>query len=213
MARQEGAKQELQEVVDFLRNPEKYVRLGAKIPKGCLLTGGPGPGLGKTLLAKAVAGEAGVPFFSSSAAEFIELFVGMGASRIRDLFASAKFKAPCIIFIDELDAIGRSRSSGGMSGCSNDEREQTINQLLTEMDGFESNAGIVVLAATNRPEILDSALVRPGRFDQMIMLDLPNMNARNAILQLHAQGKPLHTDVDLMVVARTTTGFSGAELE
>lgn len=205
----DNAKLELQEIVDFLKSPEKYVKMGAKIPKGCLLTGG--PGLGKTLLAKAVAGEAGVPFFSSSAAEFIELFVGVGASRIRTLFKKAKEKAPCIIFIDEIDAVGKSRSSGGGFG-GNDEREQTINQLLTEMDGFVSGSGVVVIAATNRPDILDSALVRPGRFDRQITLDLPGIKAREAILKVHAQGKPFNKDVNMESVAKMTAGFSGAQL-
>lgn len=205
----DNAKLELQEIVDFLKMPEKYVKMGAKIPKGCLLTGG--PGLGKTLLAKAVAGEAGVPFFSSSAAEFIELFVGVGASRIRTLFKKAKEKAPCIIFIDEIDAVGKSRSAGG-GFAGNDEREQTINQLLTEMDGFESGSGVVVIAATNRPDILDSALVRPGRFDRQITLDLPGIKAREAILKVHAIGKPFAEDVNMESVAKMTAGFSGAQL-
>lgn len=205
----EGAKEELKEVVDFLKNPEKYVSIGAKIPKGCLLAGG--PGLGKTLLAKAVAGEAGVPFLSCSAAEFIEMFVGVGASRIRDMFKKAKEKAPCIVFIDEIDAIGRSRSANN-GFANNDERDQTINQLLTEMDGFDSKKGIVVLAATNRPEILDSALVRPGRFDRQIVLDLPGLKAREEILKVHSKGKPLKEDVSLESIAKITAGFSGAEL-
>uniref|UniRef100_A0A6C0BH49 AAA+ ATPase domain-containing protein n=1 Tax=viral metagenome TaxID=1070528 RepID=A0A6C0BH49_9ZZZZ len=204
----DSAKTELQEVVDFLKNPEKYVRMGAKIPKGCLLTGG--PGLGKTLLAKAVAGEANVPFLSSSASEFIELFVGVGAARIRDLFKKAKEKAPCIIFIDEIDAIGKARSSGNMPG--NDERDQTINQLLTEMDGFDTSAGIVIIGATNRADILDSALVRPGRFDRQITLELPGIKAREAILDVHAKGKPLDESVNLAKVAKNTPGFSGAQL-
>lgn len=203
------AKEELQEIVDFLKNPEKYVKIGAKIPRGCLLTGG--PGLGKTLLAKAVAGEAGVPFFSCSASEFIELFVGVGASRIRDMFKKAKEKAPCIIFIDEIDAIGRARA--GNNGLSNnDEREQTINQLLTEMDGFDTRMGIVVIAATNRADILDPALVRPGRFDRQIMLELPGLNAREAILKVHGQNKPFEDDVSFHDIAKITVGFSGAEL-
>ncbi len=205
----ENAKIELKEIVDFLKNPEKFSRVGAKIPKGCLLTGG--PGLGKTLLAKAVAGEAGVPFFACSASEFIELFVGVGASRVRDLFKKANSSSPCIIFIDEIDAIGKSRASGGMTG-SNDERDQTINQLLTEMDGFETNTGIVVIAATNRPDILDKALVRPGRFDRQIVLDAPTLNDRDQILQIHCRGKPLAQDVVLLDVAKVTVGLSGAEL-
>jgi cell division protease FtsH len=204
----DSAKTELQEVVDFLKNPEKYVRMGAKIPKGCLLTGG--PGLGKTLLAKAVAGEANVPFLSSSASEFIELFVGVGAARIRDLFKKAKERAPCIIFIDEIDAIGKARSSGNMPG--NDERDQTINQLLTEMDGFDTNAGIVIIGATNRADILDSALVRPGRFDRQITLELPGIKARESILDVHAKGKPIDESVSLANVAKNTPGFSGAQL-
>lgn len=207
----EGAKEELKEIVDFLKTPEKYARLGAKIPKGCLLTGG--PGLGKTLISKAVAGEAGVPFFSCSAAEFIELFVGVGASRIRNIFKKAKEKAPCIIFIDEIDAIGRARSSGNAMG-NNDEREQTINQLLTEMDGFENNRGIVVIAATNRPDILDPALVRPGRFDRQIALELPSKKARQEILSVHARDKPFADCVNANMedVAAITAGFSGADL-
>merc|ERR1711967_90340 len=170
----EGAKLELTEVVDFLKNPDKYTQLGAKIPKGCLLVGP--PGTGKTLLAKAVAGEAGVPFFSCAASEFVELFVGVGASRVRDLFEKAKSKAPCIVFIDEIDAVGRQRGSG--MGGGNDEREQTINQLLTEMDGFEGNTGVIVLAATNRPDVLDSALLRPGRFDRQVTVDRPDVAGR-----------------------------------
>lgn len=205
----ENAKLELQEIVDFLKSPEKYARMGAKIPKGGLLTGG--PGLGKTLLARAVAGEADVPFFACSASEFIELFVGMGSARVRDLFKKAKECAPCIIFIDEIDAIGKSRASTP-SFASNDEREQTINQLLTEMDGFEDNKGIVVLAATNRPEILDKALVRPGRFDRQITLDPPSKVDREAILNIHCIGKPLSPDVILADIAGLTVGFSGAEL-
>lgn len=205
----ENAKLELQEVVEFLKQPERFVQMGAKIPKGCLLTGG--PGLGKTLLARAIAGEAGVPFYACSASEFVEMFVGMGASRIRDLFKSAASNAPCIIFIDEIDAIGKTRSSGGMVGT-NDEREQTINQLLTEMDGFTQNKGIVVIASTNRPDILDKALVRPGRFDRMIVLDLPTVSDRQAILTVHCKNKPLDARVDLESVAKSTSGLSGAEL-
>lgn len=205
----ENAKIELREVVDFLKNPAKYTRMGAKIPKGCLLTGG--PGLGKTLLARAVAGEADVPFYACSASEFIELFVGVGSSRVRDLFKHAKEHAPCIIFIDEIDAIGKSRGSNSNIG-SNDEREQTINQLLTEMDGFTDNKGIVVMAATNRPDTLDAALIRPGRFDRQITLDPPSKADRHAILQIHCKAKPLSQDVNLNDIAGMTVGFSGAEL-
>ena len=205
----EGAKLELQEVVDFLKNPDKYTQLGAKIPKGCLLVGP--PGTGKTLLAKAVAGEAGVPFFSCAASEFVELFVGVGASRVRDLFEKAKAKAPCIIFIDEIDAVGRQRGSG--MGGGNDEREQTINQLLTEMDGFEGNTGVIVLAATNRPDVLDSALLRPGRFDRQVTVDRPDVAGRIRILKVHARGKTLAKDVDFDKIARRTPGFTGADLE
>ena len=205
----EGAKLELQEVVDFLKNPDKYTALGAKIPKGCLLVGP--PGTGKTLIAKAVAGEAGVPFFSCAASEFVELFVGVGASRVRDLFEKAKSKAPCIIFIDEIDAVGRQRGSG--MGGGNDEREQTINQLLTEMDGFEGNTGVIVLAATNRPDVLDSALLRPGRFDRQVTVDRPDVAGRIRILKVHARGKTLAKDVDFDKIARRTPGFTGADLE
>ncbi|PQM39037.1 ATP-dependent zinc metalloprotease FTSH 1 chloroplastic-like isoform X1 [Prunus yedoensis var. nudiflora] len=186
------AKLELQEVVDFLKNPDKYTALGAKIPKGCLLVGP--PGTGKTLLARAVAGEAGVPFFSCAASEFVELFVGVGASRVRDLFEKAKSKAPCIVFIDEIDAVGRQRGAG--MGGGNDEREQTINQLLTEMDGFSGNSGVIVLAATNRPDVLDSALLRPGRFDRQVTVDRPDVAGRVKILQVHSRGKALAKDVD-----------------
>jgi cell division protease FtsH len=205
----ELAKLELQEIVDFLKNPERYTAMGAKIPKGCLLIGG--PGLGKTLLAKAVAGEAEVPFFSASAAQLIELFVGVGAARVRDLFKRAKEKAPCIIFIDEIDAIGKTRSSAS-SLTGSDERDQTINQLLTEMDGFTPNLGVVVIAATNRPDILDSALTRPGRFDRQIALELPGLQAREAILNVHARDKPFSPDVKLYDIAKMTVGFSGAQL-
>merc|ERR1740138_1000102 len=204
----DGAKQELVEVVDFLKNSSRYSELGAKIPKGALLVGP--PGTGKTLLAKAVAGEAGVPFFSVSAAEFVEVFAGIGASRVRDLFADAKKNAPCIIFIDEIDAVGRQRSAG--FGQGNDEREQTVNQLLTEMDGFEANNGVVVLAATNRADILDKALVRPGRFDRQIQVDPPDVEGRTAILKVHAKGKSLAPGVDLGMVARSCPGMSGADL-
>ena len=205
----DGAKLELQEVVDFLKNPDKYTQLGAKIPKGCLLVGP--PGTGKTLLSKAVAGEAGVPFFSCAASEFVELFVGVGASRVRDLFEKAKSKAPCIVFIDEIDAVGRQRGAG--MGGGNDEREQTINQLLTEMDGFEGNTGVIVLAATNRPDVLDSALLRPGRFDRQVTVDLPDVAGRVRILKVHARGKTIGKDVDYDKVARRTPGFSGAALQ
>ena len=203
------AKLELQEIVDFLKNPERYTVMGAKMPKGCLLIGG--PGLGKTLLAKAVAGEADVPFFSVSAAQLIELFAGVGAARVRDLFKRAKEKAPCIIFIDEIDAIGKTRSSAS-SLTGNDERDQTINQLLTEMDGFTPNLGVVVIAATNRPDILDSALTRPGRFDRQIALELPGLQAREAILNVHAREKPFSPEVKLHDIAKMTVGFSGAQL-
>eukprot|EP00929_Paragymnodinium_shiwhaense_P089799 TRINITY_DN49_c0_g1_i1.p1 TRINITY_DN49_c0_g1~~TRINITY_DN49_c0_g1_i1.p1 ORF type:complete len:1518 (+),score=518.51 TRINITY_DN49_c0_g1_i1:97-4650(+) len=204
----DGAKEELVEVVDFLKNTSRYSDLGAKIPKGALLVGP--PGTGKTLLAKAVAGEAGVPFFSISASEFVEVFAGVGASRVRDLFENAKKSAPCIIFIDEIDAVGRQRSAG--FGQGNDEREQTVNQLLTEMDGFQTNAGVVVIAATNRADILDKALVRPGRFDRQIQVDPPDVEGRTAILKVHAQGKTLAPGVDLTAIARQTPGMSGADL-
>ncbi|KAK9755163.1 hypothetical protein RND81_01G006300 [Saponaria officinalis] len=203
------AKLELQEVVDFLKNPDKYTALGAKIPKGCLLVGP--PGTGKTLLARAVAGEAGVPFFSCAASEFVELFVGVGASRVRDLFEKAKSKAPCIVFIDEIDAVGRQRGAG--LGGGNDEREQTINQLLTEMDGFSGNSGVIVLAATNRPDVLDSALLRPGRFDRQVTVDRPDVAGRVRILQVHSRGKALAKDVDFEKIARRTPGFTGADLQ
>ncbi|GAB4823615.1 hypothetical protein N2152v2_010661 [Parachlorella kessleri] len=202
------AKLELVEVVDFLKNPDKYTKLGAKIPKGALLVGP--PGTGKTLLAKAVAGEAGVPFFSCAASEFVELFVGVGASRVRDLFEKAKAKAPCIIFIDEIDAVGRQRGAG--MGGGNDEREQTINQLLTELDGFEGNTGVIVLAATNRPDVLDAALLRPGRFDRQVTVDRPDVQGRIAILKVHSRGKSIGKDVDFEKVARRTPGFTGADL-
>ncbi len=202
------AKQELKEVVDFLKNPQDYESLGAKIPKGALLVGP--PGTGKTLLARAVAGEAGVPFFSLSGADFVEMFVGVGAARVRDLFQQAKQQAPCIIFIDELDAIGRQR--GVHVGAVNDEREQTLNALLVGMDGFEANAGVIVLAATNRPEVLDRALLRPGRFDRQIVVDAPDLDGREAILKVHARGKRLSADVDLRRLAAGTAGMSGADL-
>jgi cell division protease FtsH len=202
------AKEELLEVVDFLRNPKKFVGLGAKIPKGVLLMGS--PGTGKTMLARAVAGEANVPFFHISGSEFVEMFVGVGASRVRDLFNRAKKSAPCIIFIDEIDAVGRQRGSG--LGGSHDEREQTLNQILVEMDGFDPNAGVIILAATNRPDVLDPALLRPGRFDRRVVLDEPDINDREAILAIHAKGKPLEDDVNLHRIAQRTPGFSGADL-
>ena len=202
------AKEELVEVVEFLKHPERFARLGARIPKGVLLVGP--PGTGKTLLARAVAGEAGVPFFSISGSEFVEVYVGVGASRVRKLFDRAKAKAPCIVFIDELDAAGKSRSHGGVAG--NDEREQTLNQLLVEMDGFDPNSGVVVMAATNRPEILDPALLRPGRFDRQVLVDRPDRRGREAILRVHARRVRLSPDVDLAEVARRTPGFVGADL-
>jgi cell division protease FtsH len=209
VAGQDGAKQELAEVVDFLKEPTKYTALGAKIPKGCVMEGP--PGTGKTLLARAVAGEAGVPFVSASGSEFVEMFVGVGASRVRDLFEQAKQNAPCIVFIDEIDAIGGARAGGGTSG-GNDEREQTLNQILTEMDGFEGNTGVIVLAATNRADTLDSALIRPGRFDRRVPVELPDVNGRLDILKVHVRGKPMAEDVDFSIVAKRTTGFSGASL-
>lgn len=202
------AKQELQEVVEFLKYPEKFIALGARIPRGVLLVGP--PGTGKTLLARAVAGEAGVPFFSISGSEFVEMFVGVGASRVRDLFDQAKRNAPCIVFVDEIDAVGRHRGSG--LGGGHDEREQTLNQILVEMDGFDSSTKVIVLAATNRPDILDPALLRPGRFDRRVVLDQPDINGRKAILQVHSKGKPLEPTVDLEVIAKQTPGFSGADL-
>ena len=202
------AKEELTEIVEFLRNPGKFTILGAKIPKGVLLMGG--PGTGKTLLARAVAGEANVPFFHMSGSEFVEMFVGVGASRVRDLFAKAKKSVPCIVFIDEIDAVGRQRGSG--LGGSHDEREQTLNQILVEMDGFEPNLGIIVIAATNRPDVLDPALLRPGRFDRRVVLDPPDMNDREEILAIHAKGKPFAKDVSLRKLAERTPGFSGADL-
>ncbi|AFY91334.1 ATP-dependent zinc metalloprotease FtsH [Chamaesiphon minutus] len=204
------AKQELQEVVDFLKNSDKYTRLGAKIPKGVLLVGP--PGTGKTLLAKAVAGEAGVPFFSMSGSEFVELYVGVGASRVRDLFDKAKRQAPCIIFIDELDAIGKSRGNGMNPSGGNDEREQTLNQLLTEMDGFDGNNGVILIAATNRPEVLDPALRRPGRFDRQVVVDRPDRSGRVEILTVHANNVKLGEDVDLELLATRTSGLTGADL-
>jgi cell division protease FtsH len=204
----EEAKQEVHEVVDFLKSREKFQRLGARIPKGMLLVGP--PGTGKTLLARAIAGEAGVPFFSISGSEFVEMFVGVGASRVRDLFDQAKRNTPCIIFIDEIDAVGRHRGAG--LGGSHDEREQTLNQILVEMDGFDTNTSVIILAATNRPDILDPALLRPGRFDRRVILDRPDINGRIAILKVHTNGKPLDETVDLEVLAKTTAGFSGADL-
>ena len=204
----EQAKLELAEVVDFLKNADRFTAVGAKIPKGVLLVGP--PGTGKTLLAKAVAGEAGVPFFSISGSEFVEMFVGVGASRVRDLFEQAKTNAPCIVFIDEIDAVGRQRGAG--LGGGNDEREQTLNQLLTEMDGFEGNTGIILIAATNRPDVLDAALLRPGRFDRQVVVDRPDFSGRLEILNVHARGKTLSKDVDLEKIARRTPGFTGADL-
>ncbi len=203
------AKQELQEIVEFLKHPKKFNKVGAKIPKGVLLVGP--PGTGKTLLARAVAGEAGVPFFSISGSEFVEMFVGVGASRVRDLFEQAKKNAPCLVFIDELDAVGRQRGAG--LGGGHDEREQTLNQMLVEMDGFETNSGIIVMAATNRADVLDPALLRPGRFDRKIVVDRPDLEGRKAILKIHSRNKPLAQDVDLDVLARRTPGFAGADLE
>ncbi|UCG55102.1 MAG: ATP-dependent zinc metalloprotease FtsH, partial [Dehalococcoidia bacterium] len=204
----EEAKQELQEVVDFLRSREKFQALGARIPKGMLLVGP--PGTGKTLMARAIAGEAGVPFFSISGSEFVEMFVGVGASRVRDLFDQAKRNAPCIIFIDEIDAVGRHRGAG--LGGGHDEREQTLNQILVEMDGFDTNTSVIVIAATNRPDILDTALLRPGRFDRRIVLDLPDITGRTAILKIHSSDKPLDEAVDMESLAKLTVGFSGADL-
>jgi len=203
------AKEELAEIVEFLKEPEKFIQLGARIPKGVLLVGS--PGTGKTLMAKAVSGEAGVPFFSISGSEFVEMFVGVGASRVRDLFEQAKRHAPCIIFVDEIDAVGRQRGAG--LGGSHDEREQTLNQMLVEMDGFDTNTNVIMIAATNRPDILDPALMRPGRFDRRVMMDRPDMKGREAILNVHAKGKPLDPDVDLGSIARGTPGFVGADLE
>jgi len=208
----EGAveeKGELREIVDFLRNPHKYAELGARIPKGVLLVGP--PGTGKTLLAKAVAGEAGVPFLSISGSDFVELYVGVGASRVRDLFDQAKKKQPAIVFIDEIDAVGRHRGAG--LGGGHDEREQTLNQLLVEMDGFGANEGVIIIAATNRPDILDPALLRPGRFDRQIYVGLPDIKGREAILRLHARNKKIEPDVDFAAIAKTSVGFTGADLE
>ena len=205
----EESKQELAEIVEFLKEPQKFIQLGARIPKGVLLVGP--PGTGKTLLAKAVSGEAGVPFFSISGSEFVEMFVGVGASRVRDLFDQAKRHSPCIVFVDEIDAVGRQRGAG--LGGSHDEREQTLNQMLVEMDGFDTDTNIIIIAATNRPDILDPALLRPGRFDRRVTLDRPDMKGREAILKVHSKGKPLEPGVDLGSVARGTPGFVGADLE
>ncbi|MCU0253365.1 MAG: ATP-dependent zinc metalloprotease FtsH, partial [Acidobacteria bacterium] len=202
------AKQELQEIIEFLKDPQKFQRLGGKIPKGVLLMGP--PGTGKTLLARAIAGEANVPFFSISGSDFVEMFVGVGASRVRDLFEQGKKNAPCIIFIDEIDAVGRHRGAG--LGGGHDEREQTLNQLLVEMDGFESNDGVILIAATNRPDVLDPALLRPGRFDRRVVVARPDVRGREEILQVHTKKIPVGEDVDLSVVARATPGFSGADL-
>jgi cell division protease FtsH len=209
VAGSEEAKQELEEVVEFLKEPQKFASLGARIPKGVLLVGP--PGTGKTLVAKAVAGEAGVPFFSISGSEFVEMFVGVGASRVRDLFEQAKKNSPCIIFIDEIDAVGRHRGAG--LGGSHDEREQTLNQILVEMDGFDTDVNIIIIAATNRPDILDPALLRPGRFDRRVTMDAPDVKGRRAILDVHSKGKPLATDVNLDLVAKQTPGFVGADIE
>ena len=205
----EEAKEELSEIVDFLREPEKFTALGARIPKGVLLVGA--PGTGKTLMARAVAGEAGVPFFNISGSEFVEMFVGVGASRVRDLFDQAKRNSPCIVFVDEIDAVGRHRGAG--LGGSHDEREQTLNQILVEMDGFDTDTKVIVIAATNRPDILDPALLRPGRFDRRVVLDRPDMNGRKAILEVHVRGKPLEDGVDLLTLAKATPGFTGADIE
>ncbi|WP_010197971.1 ATP-dependent zinc metalloprotease FtsH, partial [Bacillus sp. m3-13] len=202
-------KQELVEVVEFLKDPRKFSELGARIPKGVLLVGP--PGTGKTLLARAVAGEAGVPFFSISGSDFVEMFVGVGASRVRDLFENAKKNAPCIIFIDEIDAVGRQRGAG--LGGGHDEREQTLNQLLVEMDGFGANEGIIIVAATNRPDILDPALLRPGRFDRQITVDRPDLKGREAVLKVHARNKPIDDSINMKTIAMRTPGFSGADLE
>ncbi len=202
------AKQELEEIVDFLKHPKRYGEIGAKMPKGIMLVGS--PGTGKTLLARAVAGEAGVPFFTVSGSDFVEMFVGVGASRVRDMFEQAKRCVPCIVFVDEIDAVGRQRGTG--LGGGHDEREQTLNQILVEMDGFESNIGLIVMAATNRPDVLDPALLRPGRFDRQITVDLPDVAGREAILKVHAKGKPISEDVDFKVIAKGTPGFTGADL-
>jgi cell division protease FtsH len=203
------AKDDLQEIIAFLKDPKKFTKLGGRIPKGCLLVGA--PGTGKTLLARAIAGEAGVPFFSISGSDFVEMFVGVGASRVRDLFVQGKKKAPCIIFIDEIDAVGRHRGAG--FGGGNDEREQTLNQLLVEMDGFESTEGVILIAATNRPDVLDPALLRPGRFDRHVVVPRPDIKGREGILQVHSRKVPLAADVDVSVLARSTPGLTGADLE
>lgn len=208
VAGQEEAKQDLTEVVEFLKFPDKFAALGARIPRGVLMVGP--PGTGKTLLSRAVAGEAGVPFFSISGSEFVEMFVGVGASRVRDLFDQAKRNAPCIVFIDEIDAVGRQRGAG--LGGSHDEREQTLNQILVEMDGFDTNTNVIIIAATNRPDVLDPALVRPGRFDRQVVLDAPDVRGRIAVLKVHVKGKPLDDDVNLEIIAKQTPGFSGADL-
>ena len=204
----EEAKQDVQELVDFLRDPTKFQKLGGKIPRGVLMVGP--PGTGKTLLARAIAGEAKVPFFSISGSDFVEMFVGVGASRVRDMFEQAQKNSPCIIFIDEIDAVGRHRGAG--MGGGHDEREQTLNQLLVEMDGFDGNEGVIVIAATNRPDVLDPALLRPGRFDRQVVVDLPDLRGREQILKVHMKKVPLSKDVDAMVIARGTPGFSGADL-
>jgi cell division protease FtsH len=203
------AKEELREVVEFLKEPEKFISLGARIPKGVLLVGA--PGTGKTLMAKAVSGEAGVPFFSISGSEFVEMFVGVGASRVRDLFDQAKRHSPCIVFVDEIDAVGRHRGAG--LGGSHDEREQTLNQILVEMDGFDTDTNVIIIAATNRPDILDPALLRPGRFDRRVVLDRPDMRGREEILKVHLKGKPLTKDIDVTTLAKLTPGFVGADIE
>jgi cell division protease FtsH len=208
VAGQEEAKQDLTEVVEFLKFPDKFAALGARIPRGVLMVGP--PGTGKTLLSRAVAGEAGVPFFSISGSEFVEMFVGVGASRVRDLFDQAKRNAPCIIFIDEIDAVGRQRGAG--LGGSHDEREQTLNQILVEMDGFDTNTNVIVIAATNRPDVLDPALIRPGRFDRQVVLDAPDVRGRIEVLKVHTKGKPLAEEINLEVIAKQTPGFSGADL-
>ena len=209
MAGAEEPKQELEEIVEFLKDPKKFTKLGGRIPKGVLLMGS--PGTGKTLLARAIAGEAGVPFFSISGSDFVEMFVGVGASRVRDLFEQGKKHAPCIIFIDEIDAVGRHRGAG--LGGGHDEREQTLNQLLVEMDGFEANEGVILIAATNRPDVLDPALLRPGRFDRRVVVSVPDVKGRDAILKVHTRKTPMAANVNLLVVARGTPGFSGADLE